>query len=276
MAHAPIPQREPMMNRNLLPRHRLTGELALGWRRPRPGETDAQPIWPILGASPEGEEDEEEEGGEGAAGEEDENANGGEGQGDEEGALEGADQLGDAGKKALDAMKSRARAERERRKAVEKELADLKAAATKTPKDGEKDVPDVEAIRAEAQQQARTEALRERALDRLEARAARQFANPEDARAFLAGRVEDFIDGGQLDTEAIDEALEDLLKQRPYLGSEQAEMRQRRFKDTGDGGARPGQSRRGQLTAEDLDRMSDAQINKAREEGRLNTLLGRK
>ncbi|MEU7327224.1 hypothetical protein [Streptomyces parvus] len=34
-----------------LPRHARTGQLAVGWRKPRPGEEGPQPIWPILGGA---------------------------------------------------------------------------------------------------------------------------------------------------------------------------------------------------------------------------------
>lgn len=34
-----------------LPRHPRTGLLAVGWRKPRPGEDGPQPVWPILGGA---------------------------------------------------------------------------------------------------------------------------------------------------------------------------------------------------------------------------------
>ncbi|MFJ8760838.1 hypothetical protein [Streptomyces cyaneofuscatus] len=34
-----------------LPRHARTGQLAVGWRKPRRGEDGPQPIWPILGGA---------------------------------------------------------------------------------------------------------------------------------------------------------------------------------------------------------------------------------
>jgi hypothetical protein len=40
------------MHARTLPRHARTGLLALGWRRPRPGENGPQPVWPILGGAP--------------------------------------------------------------------------------------------------------------------------------------------------------------------------------------------------------------------------------
>ncbi|MET0419830.1 MAG: hypothetical protein ABW022_27750, partial [Actinoplanes sp.] len=91
--------------------------------------------------------------------------------------------LGDAGKKALDAMKARMKAERDRANALDARVKEL----TKPPKD----TPvDVDALRAEAKAEAFQETLKERALDKLETRAAKLFADPEDARALLAGRVE--------------------------------------------------------------------------------------
>ena len=96
-----------------LPTHPITGLTAIGWRKARRGEDGDQPIWPQLGGAEEGEEgDGDAE--EGEAGEEG------------EGAVEGEDALGDAGKRALDKMKADLRAEKTRRKAAETELAGLK------------------------------------------------------------------------------------------------------------------------------------------------------
>jgi len=184
---------------------------------------------------------------------------------DGDGDPEGADDLGDKGKRALDAMKARLRAERDRRKAVEAENITLKA----KPADGE--VPDEQAIRTQARAEARAESLRERALDRLEARAARVLADPEDARAYLGGMVEDFIDGDAIDTEAITEALEDLLKRKPYLAATAAKPK---FEGTGDGGARKGSAGPTQLNETDLKSMSPEQIVAAQNAGQLRDYLG--
>jgi len=130
-----------------------------------------------------------------------------------DGEPEGADQLGDAGKKALDAMKARVKAEREKRRAAEAELAQLKGKAKPD------ETPDVDDIRAQARAEAQAEALRERALDKIEAKAAKLFADPEDARALLAAQVGDFVDDGKIDVEAITDALEELLKKKPHLAA---------------------------------------------------------
>ncbi|MFV2094834.1 hypothetical protein ACFHW1_04995 [Micromonospora sp. LOL_014] len=177
---------------------------------------------------------------------------------------DGADQLGDAGKKALDAMKAKWQRERDQRKALADELAKLKA-----PKGEEEDQVDPDEIRKQAQAEARAEVLRDRALDKVEAKAAKLFADPEDARALLAARVDDFVDDGQVDTDAITEALDDLLKKKPHL----AAKADKRFAGSADGGARKG-SKPDQLTRQDLKRMTPAQIVKAQEEGRLADLMG--
>jgi hypothetical protein len=173
---------------------------------------------------------------------------------------DGADKLGDAGKKALDSMKSKWQKERDARKALEAKLA----AGTK-----DDDQQDPAELRKQAQAEARAEVLRERALDKVETKAAKLFADPEDARALLAARVEDFVDDGQVDVDAINEALTDLLSKKPHLAATTA----KRFQGGADGGARKG-SGVAQLTEQDIKRMTPQQIEKARLSGQLNDLLG--
>lgn len=239
-----------------IPRHPLTGLAAVGWRKARTGETGDQPIWPVLGAAEEGET--EDDAGTGA---EDDGAD----EGEQDTDPEGADQLGDAGKKALDAMKKQARTERERRKAAETELATLKA----KPAEGAE--PDAAAIRAEALAAARAETLRDRAMDRLEAKAARLFADPTDARAHLAAQVENFVDGTGVDDDAIGEALTELLTRKPYLGL--AALAKPQFQGTGDGGARKGPEGVKQLGKSDLKNMSAEQIVAAQQKGQFRDFM---
>jgi hypothetical protein len=198
--------------------------------------------------------------------------NPGAGAGTDRAGDEGADSLGDAGKKALDAMKGKWQTERDARKERDAEIAQLKVQLAKQRGADTKsdDKPDVDELRKQARAEARAEALQERALDRIEARAAKKFADPEDARSFLARRVKDFIDGDTVDTEAIDEALEDLLKKKPHLA---AQGERRRFEAGADGGARKA-SKPDQLTRADLAKMTPQQIVKAQAEGRLADLMG--
>jgi hypothetical protein len=174
----------------------------------------------------------------------------------------GAEQLGDAGKRALDSMKGKWQAERDRRKATEAELAKLR--------DGQKATQqtEVEKAREAGKAEARAEVLKERALDRVETKAAKLFADPEDARALLASKVDDFVDGDKVDGDAIDKALADLLKRKPHLG-----VQNKRFEGSADGGARKG-SRPEQLTQQDLNKMTPDQIVEARRKGQFDDLMG--
>lgn len=247
---------------NYLPKHPLTGITAIGWRKARRGEDGEQPIWLLLGGSEAADAgetaDDAEEGDEGETG-------------DGEEAVEGEDALGDAGKRALDKMKADLRAEKTRRKAAESGLAAAQAAAQQGAK--KDDAPDLAAIEAAALAKARAETVRERALDRLEARAGRKsLADPADARAHLADRLDDFIDGSKIDTQAIDDALDELLEAKPYLAAATA----KRFVGTGDGGARKGSTGPVQLTNADLKKMTPEQINDALLKGQFDDLLGRK
>jgi hypothetical protein len=173
---------------------------------------------------------------------------------------DGADKLGDAGKKALDSMKSKWQKERDARKALEAKLAE-------GPKKDD-DATDPAELRKQIQAEARAEVLNERALDKVETKAAKLFADPEDARALLASRVSEFVDDGKVDTEAITAALKDLLEKKPHLAAATA----KRFQGGADGGARKG-SQVAQLTEQDLKRMSPEQIVEARQKGRLKDLL---
>jgi hypothetical protein len=190
-------------------------------------------------------------------------------EGEPEQADEAPAELGDAGKKALDAMKAKWRAERDARKAAEDKLA---AAARPKP---DSEPPDLEALREQLRSEARAESLRDRVLDKIEARAAGKFKDPEDALLRLGKNVDDYIDDGKIDLDAIDEALEELLRKRPDFGVTQGEPK--RFKGSGDGGPK-GNAGKPQLTEADVKRLSKegkhAEIEQARIEGRLNTLLG--
>lgn len=170
---------------------------------------------------------------------------------------------------------AKAKAEREAARKLRSEAANLRKrlkeleaerdAATKT---------EVEKAREAGKAEARAEVLKDRALDRVETRAAKTFADPEDARLQLAPKVEELIADGEIDNDAIDKALADLLKRKPHLGADQ-----RRFKGSADGGARDGNST-GKITAADAKRMlaegRHAEIVKAQDEGRIDWDSARK
>lgn len=170
--------------------------------------------------------------------------------------------LGPAGEKALREMKKRARA-------AERELRALKAKQDEPAGDD----PDPDAIRRQVETEVRAEASRDRALDKVEAKAARKFQNPDLVRKLLADQADSFLDEtGNPDVEAITEALDELLENEPYLGLDEAQRR--RFEGSADGGSRNGK-KPSQLTREDLKGMSPEAIAKAKAEGRLDKALGR-
>lgn len=190
---------------------------------------------------------------------------------DNDDAQAGAADLRDEGKKALDAMKAQRTAARQERDAARADAEAAKAELAKL-KGGDADKPTVDenAIREAARKEAKAEALVERVLDRIEAKAAKTFADPEDARAMLAAKAATFIDDGEIDGDAIAQALADLLKKKPHLGAQGA----KRFEAGADGGARKGSNAPAQLTEQDLKRMTPEQIVEARAKGQLADLLG--
>lgn len=152
--------------------------------------------------------------------------------------------LGPQGESAL-------RAEKEKRKAAQAELRAFKelgltpeqiAELTRKGKgDGDEPKgPDPDEIRRQAQREVQEMVLRDRVADKIEAKA-RAFADPEDAVAILLrnSKIDDFIDDGKIDVDAITEALNDLGKNKPHLLAQG-----KRFQGSGDGGARPSTAKR--------------------------------
>ncbi|MEV5347194.1 hypothetical protein [Streptomyces achromogenes] len=127
---------------------------------------------------------------------------------------EGADALGDAGKKALEAMK-RERAEAKRQAAEARKRAE--AAERRVQEFEDRDKSELERATAKAERlEAAARAATNRAV-RAEVRAAAaEFADPDDAAAFLdLSRYA--ADTGEIDTEAISADLSDLLERKPHL-----------------------------------------------------------
>ncbi|MYW50594.1 hypothetical protein GTY64_03745 [Streptomyces sp. SID8376] len=251
-----------------LPIHPLTGARALGWRKARPGEDEDElyPIWPILG----GAEDDGDAAGDGGQGDDTGDGDGGQDDdtdddGDQDDDPEGADQLGDPGKKALDAMKDKWKAEREKRREVERLLAERDK-----PADG--DAPDPEAIVRQAEQAAMAKANERIVKAEVKAAAAGKLADPADAYKFLDLSQFEVDADGNLDADEVADAIDDLLKSKPYLAAQGGTTK--RFQGTADSGARKGTGRPSQLTRSELKRMSPEQIVKAKADGRLDDVLG--
>lgn len=125
---------------------------------------------------------------------------------DDDADPDGAEALGDAGKRALETMKAKLKAEKSARLAAEKAL---KAPAT--------DAPDVDKITAEATRKADERAnLRVLKAD-LRVAASELLADPSDALAFLDLTQFEPDSQGEFDPDEITDALKDLVKRKPHL-----------------------------------------------------------
>ncbi|MER7799008.1 hypothetical protein ABTX71_01620 [Streptomyces parvulus] len=264
------------MRMSTLPRHARTGQLALGWRKPRTGEVGPQPIWPILGGAEDDQDGTDDGDGDGdgqdddADGTSDTDAGGDGGDQDGDADPEGADQLGDPGKKALASMKDKWRGEREKRRALEAQLAERDK-----PADGGQ--PDREALVREAEAKALGKANARIIRAEVKAAAAGKLADPADAYRFLDLTQIEVDADGNVDAEEVADAIDDLLKSKPYLAAQGGSTKPR-FQGTADSGARKGNARPPQLTEADVKRLSaagkHAEIVKAQSEGRLDDYLG--
>ncbi|MFF4536550.1 hypothetical protein [Streptomyces aureus] len=127
---------------------------------------------------------------------------------------EGADKLGDAGKKALDKMKAD-RAEAKRLAAAEKRRADDLARKVAEFEDRDKSELEKATTKAERLEAAAAKATARAVKAEVKAAAA-EFADPEDAAAFLDLSTYT-SDDGEIDTEAISADLEALLERKPHL-----------------------------------------------------------
>lgn len=175
----------------------------------------------------------------------------------------GAEALGDAGKKALDAMKAARNEAKAEAKRVADEFAAFKAQAE--GKEAEYNAS-VEAQRVKDEALAAANDRIKRA--EIRAAAAGKLNDPKDALSFLDLSTIEVNDDGEVDGDAVSAAINDLIKSKPYLAAQG-----KRFEGEADGGARK-ETGPTQLTKDDLSRMSPEEINSARAEGRLNDLLG--
>ena len=188
--------------------------------------------------------DDQEAGGEGEPTNEQENE---EPAGEHEDSGASSDSLGDAGKQALDRMKRNWHGERDRANAAEAKLA---------AKD-----KDLESVLSQVNQRyVRSE---------VKAAAKGKLSDPGDAFKFL--NLSDFkvSEDGEVDGDAINTAIDDLLKKKPYLGAQRA-----RAEGSGEGGARSGDAGNlKQLSRADLAAMTPEQILAAKDKGQLKDLL---
>ncbi|MFJ4987903.1 hypothetical protein ACIP9H_29380 [Streptomyces sp. NPDC088732] len=242
------------MNRSTLPRHARTH--APGWQHPYP----ADPFSPVLYADG-GDDDQDDADEQDDSGDEDTGAEGDDqDDADDDKDPDGAEDLGDKGKRALASMKGKWRAERDRARDLEQRLAE---------KDG---ADEAEVTRRKAEADALAKANGRILKAEIRAAAKGRLHDPKDALTFLDLDQFEVGEDGEIDPEEIEEAITDLLKDKPYLAAATA----KRFQGTGDGGAARKASRPKQLTRADLKSMSPEEIDKARTDGRLDDLMGGK
>lgn len=200
----------------------------------------------------------------GAQGTENENQNT-ENSTDETEEIEGSEALGDAGKKALDAMKAKWKAADAARKAAETKAAELQAAADGKAAEHAAGV-EAQKVKDEALAKANERILK----SEIRREAKGQLANPDDALVFLDLTEIEVSEDGEIDETALKQAIDDLLEKRPYLAAQGS-----RFGgDVNSGHRKGGTNGVKQLGQSDLDRMSAAEINKARRAGQFKDLLG--
>lgn len=179
---------------------------------------------------------------------------------------EGAAALGDAGKKALDAMKAKWKAEKARAEELARHAADLEAKQSKSAEE-------YEAFKAEREAQQKAESMFRARLAEAELRAAAKgvLTDPSDALTFIKADSIEVGDDGTVDRDAIEAALTSLVESKPYL----AERNARRFEGSADGGAREASGPK-QWTKADLHGKTPQQIEAAREAGLLADVLSGK
>jgi hypothetical protein len=173
--------------------------------------------------------------------------------------------LGDAGKKALDAMKAERKAARDEAAAAKAERDALQAKL-----DGRE-----AEFKAEQAKRETERAALEKANDRIrksEVKAAAKgvLADPQDAYKFLDLESFEVDDDGNVDEDAIAKALDDLVKSKPYLAAQGG----RKFQGSADGGARNDATKVAQLTQADIARMTPEQIAEAHDKGQFDDLTG--
>jgi hypothetical protein len=177
-----------------------------------------------------------------------------------EAPADGETALGDAGKKALDAMKAERKTARDQA-AAEKARAD----ALQAKLDGK----EAEYAAEQKSEQAALAKYNDKILkSEVKAAAKGVLADPADAYKFLDLDKFEVDDDGNVDESVIAKALADLIKDKPYLAAQGGT----RFQGTADGGARNDAVKTSQLSKAELASMTPGEINKARREGRLRDL----
>ena len=174
--------------------------------------------------------------------------------------------LGPKGESALAAEKQRRKDEAERRRAAEEQVRALQSQLA--DKQAPEQTPDVDAIRAAAQQEAAAQFSERILRAELMAAAGGKLTDPADAPRFIDLSSFEADADGNFNSADISEAIGDLLQSKPYLSAQGGKKH-----GSADGGARNG-GRPDQLTREHLKSMTPDAVEQARIAGRFNDVLG--
>lgn len=193
-----------------------------------------------------------------------------------EGEQSGDEPLGEPGKKALEAERAKRKEFERKAKRADDLEAEIQQLREQQMSDQEKAL---DKARKEAAKEARAEAMSEanKRLFRAEVKAAAvgKVADPElladpDVALRLLGLDEvPVTEAGDVDAEAISDALDALVESKPYLA-----VGDRQPVPGGDQGPRGGNGV-SQLTRDQLQNMTPEQLVAAKKEGRLDKLMGR-
>lgn len=182
---------------------------------------------------------------------------------------DGEKSLGDAGKKALDTMKAERNTARDEARKAREEADQLRAQI-----EGKEKEYAAEQERRKIEADALTKANERILRAEVRAAAAGKLSDPADALRFLDLSSFEVGDDGDVDSAKVAEAIDGLITDKPYLAAQSG-----RFQGSADSGTRNGQKDQpAQLTKQDVDRLYRErrydEIEKARQEGRLDSLLG--
>lgn len=158
------------------------------------------------------------------------------GQGGDDADPPGTEHLGDPGKKALETMKAE-------RKAAKEEAARIKSEfeAYKAKQEGKEAEHQAQLERDRVQADALAKANERILKAELRAAGAGKLADPADALRFLDLGEFEVNENGEVDAAAVSAAIDDLVKNKPYLAAQGG----KRFQGGADGGPRnesPGKS----------------------------------
>ena len=153
-------------------------------------------------------------------------------------------------------------------KAAATEAANAKASADLATKPAEEQA--LEAARAEARTEATAKADVRILRSELKAAATGKLADPADAALYIDLSKFAVNEDGDVDADALNEAITDLIERKPHL----AAVKQTRFDGAADQGARDKNATVAQWTEADLERATDDETVQAKAEGKLNSLLG--